>query len=190
MTTRAKRLVDQARAGVDASKFDEAETTLQEAARLDADAPGIAGTRSSIRAAKRNIELAKAAEAARPADTAPRPAADPERRNLSDVEKREMADLYQRGLTAIQARRHDEAIRYWELVWAMDETYLQVAEYLNREYVTRGMERFATGRLREAVTDWEAALRVEPDDTRAQGYLQRAREQLARYEEIVTESNR
>ena len=40
------------------------------------------------------------------------------------------------------------------------------------------------GSLRLAVTSWEDALRVDPQDQRARGYLDRARQQLSRMEKI------
>ena len=108
----------------------------------------------------------------------------PTRPALSAREKAELGDLYQHGMAAAQAGRGDEALRYWELIWSKDPDYQQVAEHLKREYLVRGMETFAAGRLEEAAALWEKALAVDPTDERAQGYLARAREQLARTQEI------
>jgi Flp pilus assembly protein TadD len=96
--------------------------------------------------------------------------------------------MFRRGLTAMQARRSDEALRYWELVWSAEPSYPQVAEYLKRECLTRGMEAFAAGRLDEAVQFWQRAQRVDPQDPRAAGYLSRAQKQLARTREILGSS--
>ena len=52
---------------------------------------------------------------------------------------------------AFQAGRTDEALR-WELVWSLKPGYQRVDDYLKREYLTRGMEHFAAGRLIEAVS--------------------------------------
>ena len=103
------------------------------------------------------------------------------------LEREEIADLYRRGNAAAQAGRSDDALRYWELVWSAQPGYQQVDEYLKREYLMRGMEVFAAGRLEEAANLWEKALRVDPDDKRAMGYLARAEEQLARTREILKE---
>ena len=108
---------------------------------------------------------------------APAPTLSPERR-------REMDDFYQRGLRAMQAGQRDEAVRYWELVWAADPEHEQVRENLTQEYLARGMEDYVGGALKPAVSSWEQALRIDPDDSRARGYLERARQQLSRMEKI------
>lgn len=99
--------------------------------------------------------------------------------------KEEAAALYARALEAMRQGRSDEALRYWELVWAMDPTHEKVVEHLKREYLMRGMESFATGDLTVAITVWKKALNVDPSDERVLGYLTRAQEQLARTQEIL-----
>jgi len=108
-------------------------------------------------------------------------------RTLSRREREEIAELYRRGNAAAQEGRSDDALRYWELVWSSQPGYQQVDEHLQREYLMRGMELFAAGRLEEAANLWEKALRVDPTDERAMGYLARAWEQLARTQEILNE---
>jgi cytochrome c-type biogenesis protein CcmH/NrfG len=66
------------------------------------------------------------------------------------------------------------------MVQASSPGYRGVDQALVREYLTRGMESFSTGHLDEAIRSWEQVLRIDPADTRAQGYLARAREQAAR----------
>ena len=63
--------------------------------------------------------------------------------------------------------------------------YREVAGYLKREYLTRGMEAFAAGRLDDAMAQWERVLRIDPTDERARGYMARAQEQRARSREIL-----
>jgi Tfp pilus assembly protein PilF len=70
------------------------------------------------------------------------------------------------------------------MVWSIQPGYQRVDDYLKREYLTRGMERFAAGDLDEAVRLWEQALRIDPKDERTLGYLARAQEQRARAREI------
>ena len=60
-----------------------------------------------------------------------------------------------------------------------------MSQYLAQEYLARGMEAYAGGALRDAVDSWEEALRVDPGDPRARGYLERARQQLSRMEKIT-----
>jgi tetratricopeptide (TPR) repeat protein len=92
----------------------------------------------------------------------------------------ELARLYRRGVDSQAAGRFDDAIRCWEMVQASSPGYRGVDQALVREYLTRGMESFSTGHLDEAIHSWEQVLRIDPADTRAQGYLARAREQAAR----------
>ena len=70
-------------------------------------------------------------------------------------------------------------------MWSARPDYREVAGYLKREYLTRGMEPFAAGRLDEAVAEWERVLRIDPDDQRAHGYLARAETQRAHSREIL-----
>ena len=65
-------------------------------------------------------------------------------------------------------------------MWSIRPGYQRVDEYLEREYLTRGLDHFAAGRLIEAVSMWERALQVNPKEPRAIAYLARAREQLER----------
>ncbi|NOT34347.1 MAG: tetratricopeptide repeat protein, partial [Candidatus Eisenbacteria bacterium] len=99
---------------------------------------------------------------------------------LTAQDRREIEALYQQGLEALQQKRNDDAVRYFEIVWSRDPGHSRVAEYLKREYLTRGLEAFASGRLRDAVALWEQALRVDPKDDRTRAYLARAQEHLAR----------
>jgi tetratricopeptide (TPR) repeat protein len=88
--------------------------------------------------------------------------------------------FYRMGIVAWREQRADDALRFWELVWSAHPGYREVNSLLVREYLTRGIDAFAAGRLPEAIAQWEKALRVDPADARARGYLSRAQEQLAR----------
>jgi tetratricopeptide (TPR) repeat protein len=166
---------------LESGRLDEAAALLDQAAALAPAAEGLAATRAALQRA-RAAQAAAAAPAARDATRpAPPPASAP-------IPRRELDAMFRRGLTAMQARRSDEALRYWELVWSAEPSYPQVAEYLKRECLTRGMEAFAAGRLDEAVQFWQRAQRVDPQDPRAAGYLSRAQKQLARTREILGSS--
>ncbi len=88
-------------------------------------------------------------------------------------------------MEAAGAGRSDDALRYWELVFAADPAHEMVRDNLKREYVMRGMDSFAGGRLEQAVSYWERALIVDPGDRQAAGYLARARQQMERTREIL-----
>ncbi len=181
LTRRATALGEEAISLGQAGQMKTARERLAEAMRLDAQAPGLTAAQSEL--ARLEAEMVLAAVRAKPAPTASAvvPAAGSE---ISAERRREIADVYRRGVQAMQAQRRDEAVSYWEMVWAVDSKYEKVAEYLGQEYVARGMEAYAEGSLLSAVNSWENALRVDPADQRARGYLERARHQLSRMEQI------
>ncbi len=182
---RVSDLLEQAERFLHGGLYDEAESALARARRLDTDAAGLARTQQAIeaaRAAARRDDDRREAVARRDdepvRETQKRPALTAEQRAEAD-------DLYRRGMEAMEAGRTDDALRYWELVYSVDPDHQQVREYLKSEYLTRGMDAFAGGRLDAAVGYWEKAVEVDPTDAKAAGYLARAREQLNRTREIL-----
>ncbi|MCB9464486.1 MAG: hypothetical protein H6682_12410 [Candidatus Eisenbacteria bacterium] len=97
----------------------------------------------------------------------------------------ELSDLYRRGIEASQASRSEDAIRYFELVFSASPGYALVRDNLVREYLTLGMDRFAAGELDGAISIWQRALQVDPDDEKARGYLERALRHKNRSQEIL-----
>jgi tetratricopeptide (TPR) repeat protein len=184
ITRRAERLAEQAARALRSGDLDGAQAALAEAQWLDRASPSVAQAGLALTRTRQAADATRAARAAGRADSARTGARDaaPAAPRLAE---REVEDLYQRGLAALRARRNDDALRYWELVWSSRPGYREVAAYLKREYLTRGMEAFASGRLDEAMTQWERVLRVDPSDERARGYLARAAEQRARSREIL-----
>ncbi|MEZ4388869.1 MAG: hypothetical protein R3D98_15095 [Candidatus Krumholzibacteriia bacterium] len=186
ITRRASSLADEATAAAQSGRGDDARRLLAEARRLDPEAPGLAAADLALRRAEQRAAEQAAADRTPALLRTPQPAASevPARPVISPERRRELDELYQRGLAALADGRRDEAVGYWEVVWAADPDHDQVREALTREYLTRGMEAYATGALQDAVTLWEEARRVDPDDPRAQGYLERAQQQLSRMEKI------
>ncbi len=170
---RVAGLLKQARQSIDARLLDDAEHLLTEARNLDPQEEGIREVASSLSRAR----TAKAGTAVVKSEKPPPTAA----------QDREVEDLYRGGQIAMQERRMDDALRYWELVWSMRPGYKSVDEFLKREYLMRGMEFFASGKLEDAVGSWQRVLEVDPKDSRAAGYIARARTQLARTREILGE---
>jgi len=173
---------------IDWGALDEAATVLSEARRLRPDDAGVRMARSRLeealatKVARGRVEpdtTALDGSGGRGGDVAG------ERAELTEEQKREVERLYASGMEAMTAERNEDAIRYFELVWSIEPEYKDVKEYLKREYLMRGMEFFADGRLNEAVAVWEKAHRVDPDDERVNGYLTRAREQISRTREIL-----
>jgi tetratricopeptide (TPR) repeat protein len=183
-----RRLVS---AGLDALASDRPPAARDAFARILALDPGDREAAAMLKRTERAME-ARAVSPPRPArrsepapvhaapDSAPaRAAAKPK------PATKEVDDLYRKGLAAMSQGRSDAALRYWELVQSLHPSYQRVAEYLVREYLTRGMEQFAAGRVEEAMGHWQKALDVDPLDERARGYMARAQTQLARTRELT-----
>ena len=178
---RVEDLVEQANQLIKWEQFDDAQTALNEARYL---APRAAGVDRAVR------RLADAEREATARDAIPDSAggvmdSEPAARVLTDAEQEEASRLYQQAIAAMSEKKSNEAIRYLELVWAIDPEHQRVSEHLKREYLTRGMEYYADGALDDAVKMWEAALKVDPNDERAKGYLSRAKKQATRTREIL-----
>jgi tetratricopeptide (TPR) repeat protein len=185
---RVTTLVGQAQRLIRAGLSAEAASLLDEAAALDANAPLLAQARAALTRAKQSAAAPRAAAAPSPAGGSAGVAGTtrtlaPANPHLDDGQ---VEDLYQRGLTSLKAQRTDDAVRYWELVWSARPGYRGVGEFLKREYLARGMESFASGRLEEASGLWEKVLQIDPGDVRARGYLVRAQKQLERSRDILS----
>jgi tetratricopeptide (TPR) repeat protein len=173
---RASQLLEGAQRSLRSGLPADAQTLLDQAARLDPDAPGLGAVRAALARAQQPPPTDRA--------TAPKRA---ERPSVSRLDDRELERLYSKGLAAYEQRRLDDAVRYWELVWSSRPGYREVNDLLKREYLTRGIEAFGAGRLEEAIAHWQKVLRIDPADERARGYLARAQKQMARSREILEE---
>ena len=171
---RVASLLKQARQSIEAQLPDEAEGLLAAARNLDPQADGLREAATSLARARAAVAGAAVAKSEKPQPP-------------SAEQDREVEALYRGGQVAMQERRLDDALRYWELVWSLRPGYKRVDEYLKREYLMRGMEFFASGKLEDAVACWQRVLQVDPKDSRAAGYIARARTQLARTREILGE---
>lgn len=171
---RVASLLKQARQSIEAQLPDEAEGLIAEARNLDPQADGLRDTAAALTRARAAAAGAAVVKTEKPQPPTPE-------------QDREVETLYRGGQTAMQERRLDDALRYWELVWSLRPGYKRVDEYLKREYLMRGMEFFASGKLDEAVNCWQRVLQVDPKDSRAAGYIARARTQQARTREILGE---
>jgi tetratricopeptide (TPR) repeat protein len=184
MVQRAAHLVEEAQHLVEIGLLAEAEPKLEQARRLDAAPAGLARVQAAIDRARKRARAPAAAIGGQAAPQVQKSAAAaaPAPAGLTD---REVESLYNRGLEAMRLKRPGDALHCWELVWSARPGYRQVADYLKREYLTRGMEAFASGYLEQAVGHWKRALEMDPNDVRARGYLERAQQQLARSQEIL-----
>ncbi len=178
LKTRLEGHLAQVRILTNAGQFDRAKEELGAARRLDPDFPGIEVAAQFM--TDRKVLAMKAPEVPNPVNSE---AGTPEVVMASArtaQEERDMDDLYRRGMAAMETGQKEQASHFWELVWSMDPNYQNVTEYLAQNYLAKGMEFFVAGDLPEAVTNWEAAVRVDPADPKALGYLERAREQTDR----------
>ncbi len=190
---RADSLIEQAKAQAQAGNFSEARSTLDKVRAMSPGHSSLAQTTAFIteqehRAAdaEEAIRLAdqKTSENSIPSVVVPMQEIKPSFASLSAKDQQEVADLYKRGMQAVENDRHDDAIRYWELVWSKAPDYQRVAQNLKQEYLDKGMEAFADGRLEQSIEIWEKARTVAPDDSKARGYLARAYEHNSRIREI------
>ena len=173
---REDQLIAQAERLGQAGLFDDAQTLLTQARALDPAADGLTHAVAALAQMRQAAASRTAADPTRappPSGRANRPPA------LTERERAEIAQLYSRGMAALQAGRSDEAIQYLELVRSRDAANRQAAQVLNREYLTRGLEAFSSGRLNDAVGWWEKALAADPGDPRTRAYLARAQEYIA-----------
>lgn len=185
---RLRGLLDQARRSIDGGLLDAAGDQLAEAKTLDPASTEIRALTKRLRDAEEALQLAARAEREKKRQqqaSAVETATVVKAPTLSRKRMKEIEELYRSGMEAMRDERADDALRYWELVWAADPDYQDVAEFLKREYLMRGLESFSGGSLDEAVRLWEKALQVDPSDERTLGYLSRAKEQLSRSNEIL-----
>ena len=167
-----------------AARVDDVRSDLDQG-RLDAAEHGIAGLASlgvpELELDFLRRDLARRAGVKRAAEkTLTRPAALPV---ATPDQQREAERLYRRGL-AVAARSSEEAVRYWEWAHELDASHRGAREALKREYLLRGMEAFGRGQLDEADRQWRKVLDLDPEDARARGYLERARQQVERTQEL------
>ncbi len=199
LALRSDSMIEQARAYASAGKFSEARDILDQVASMSPRHSALAGARAFVAEKERRAIQAKNIAQATTPKPQPKPAIKPAAKNppsppvitgfavLSAKGKAEVADLYQRGMQAVAEDHHEDAIRYWELVWSRAPDYQNVSQNLKQEYLDQGMEAFADGRLEQSIEIWEKARTVAPDDARTQGYLARAYEHNSRIREIKGE---
>jgi len=109
-------------------------------------------------------------------------------RGLSPEQKRDLEMCVARASAAAQADQVDIAVKNFERVWSLEPNHPYAVMYLKDYYLRRGLELYGDGLLDEAIQVWENALRVCPDDKRVQGYLERARKQVARTQQILDDN--
>ena len=187
---RAAHLVDAANRDLKAGRLAEAGAQLESAARLDRNVQGLDETGAALARARRVAEASARAPQVTPqgntlATVTPSATSAP----VSTLSDREVEVLYRLGLTALKSQRNNDALGYWERVWAERPGYREVGDFLKREYLARGMEAFAAGKLEGAVSLWEKVLRINPKDLQARGYVARAQEQMVRSRELTGSDN-
>lgn len=180
---RVTDLLDRARRNLDRGLFADAEAALDEARGLGAASPTLASLTAGLAKAEKGIST----KAGWRRTTGDHASVSPKAPALSRKKRKEIEDLYRLGQEALGAGEHDDAMRYWELVWLADPSHQNVADYLKQEYLMRGLEAFSRGNLDRAIELWEKALDVDPSDEKTVGYLARAHEQVTRAREILGE---
>ena len=175
----AERIADRlerARREVEAGRFDQADRLLDEANALGAGDSQLASLRQASERGRR-----RPSEKIQVPPPAPKPAA----REVTALQRREADAWYRRGLDAAAGKQIDSAVRFWELAIALDPEHAAALQALEREYLLRGMVAFGRGRFRDAEASWARVLELDPGNTRARGYLDRARSQIQRTRELT-----
>ena len=165
--SRVPRLARQAGTALDLHRPEEATRLLAEIRALDPQAAELGPLAARIEWARR----APADTSAAPATQAP---------PLTAEAIREADRLRRVGAEALERRRPLEAIDAWQRAWSLHPGDVRLAADLERECLLRGMEAYAAGKLEQAASLWQIAVRVDPGNARAAGYLAKAREQLDR----------
>jgi len=182
-------LADRALASAQAGNFRAARTDLDQARKLVADNPHLIETAHNIELLRNRSEADRGTAGSPDHRTttqspSPTPALPMSYADLPVKRQAEIGRLYRAGVNAMEEERRDDAVRYWELVWSSAADYQQVAENLKQEYLVQGMEAFAAGQLDLAITTWEKALNVAPEDARTKGYLARAYDHRSRIKRL------
>jgi tetratricopeptide (TPR) repeat protein len=182
IANRVVALENRVERAIDRRLFSQAQQGLDEIRRLDAGHPTLKRLETALSRVKPEPREGAARDsspesAARTQAAAPGVKITPER-------QRELEEFYDRGVREYGAGRSANALRFWEMAYAIDPGYKQVKEYLKKEYLMQGMDSFTAGRLNDAIAFWEKAEEIDPQDEKPRGYLERARAQLSRTREI------
>lgn len=113
---------------------------------------------------------------------------------LGEQRQKEVEQLFEKAVGAMQNERYREAQRFFQQVLERDATHVQAHYYLSiaeaelfrrhdpklaHQHYETGLIAYASGRLEEAVREWEITLRMDAGHDRAQRALDKVRKELA-----------
>ncbi len=91
---------------------------------------------------------------------------------------------YDQAQTAFNRGDLSQAIEAWEEVERLAPGYQSVREYLLKAYRFVGVDLYGQNRLREALTIWEKALKVAPNNSEIAAYARRTRNEIEKLKEL------
>ena len=109
-------------------------------------------------------------------------ASQPTRRNTEDVVALE--STYSEGLQNFEKGDFDVAVRRFQEIWVAAPDFHSVTELLTKAYLFMGMKKYSEENYEEAIVIWEKALTVDPDNSKAKRYLQKAKEEASRLSSV------
>jgi tetratricopeptide (TPR) repeat protein len=169
---RAQRKILDARARAAKGDFEGSAALYEEALALK---PGDSMTLRELRAVRANAEAKAKADATRNMNPAPMDTAVPP---LSPSAAADIERKYGDGLRYFQEGRFEDAVRPLTDVWNLAPRYRDVSELLSKAYLFLGMRRYAEENYAEAIEIWRKALTIDPDNAKAQRYLNRTTEEF------------
>jgi len=123
--------------------------------------------RDKIRVTEKNAAVAKESHT-------PPPTPAPE------IDAEALDRKYETGMKLLEQGKFGEAAGVLAQVWAVAPTYRDVGQPLVRSYLLQGMADYGEGRYDEAIDAWLRVLSIDPNNSKAQRYLSKAREEKSR----------
>jgi len=128
----------------------------------------IARLRDKLRAKERSAAVAEKEALAAPPAPAP------------DIDTEALDRKYEAGMKLLEEGKFGDAAGVLAQVWAVAPSYRDVAQPLVRSYLLQGMADYGESRYDEAIDAWLRVLSIDPNNSKAQRYLSKAREEKSR----------
>ena len=100
------------------------------------------------------------------------------RDNIEKSRKQSIDKVYEQGLAFYNAGDYQKAIDVWEKVEKNDLEYKDLKELMINATITEGITDYRQGNLEIAVSLWQKTIALDPENTEAKTYLERAKARL------------
>ena len=169
----ADQLVDCVQSALDAGNYNLAETCLKLAERIgskNVDKKQLAGAKKTL-AKARNTEI----------------------KRQNDITRALIAELKQ-GYSQDNLKRARHQLNVLEKQNSRDRTSIKLRKELNNRYrqgidqkITAGRRLYSSGKIQEALDVWNSLLKIDPDNQKLQGHIDRAERVLEKLERLSNE---